>query len=396
MERSHYLHVHLPGRGRLTLSLPAGVERAIVSGKLTADAEVWHEQLRLWISVTRHPGMARLLSLVQLPGSRHVVPRPEPESFDLELPPRVAPVPAPSPGDPAQLPLIPLEEPDEFREFTEFLRRSAAAEERRATVRSSGPVRKSGPARVVVAGAADPVAPVRSRLRRLLPWDRVPTWAAAAALTLLSGVSVGLFFLMTSSGPDEPVAPVMTTNALSANGRGQPDSVAGLAALARPNILAAEERELETNLRIAEAVVWQPALDFSPELIGRSARKVDAVRNSISLYRIAAWRQIDSASRDTDVRLEPYEESVVVDEILDLVQSAVTLLSSRQGAFRVNGEILVFSDPEQAARYSWLRNRADSLLRTPVGTDSARLLRAPRRVVGRLVETLPAALVPTP
>jgi hypothetical protein len=395
MERSHYLHVHLPGRGRVTLSLPSGVERAIVSGKLTADAQVWHEHLRLWVSVTRHPRMAGLLSLVQLPGAPAAAEPPEPECFDLELPAAIAPVPAPAPGDPAQLPLIPLEEPDEFREFTEFLRRSAAAEERRATVRSSGPRRKSGPARVVVAGAADPVPPVKSRLRRWLPWDRVPTWAAAAALTLLSGLTVGLFFLMTSPGPGGPAAPVMTTNALSANGRGQ-DSVAELAALASPNVLAAEERELETNLRIAEAVVWQPALDFSPELIGRSARKVDAVRNSISLYRIAAWRQIDSTSRDTDVRLEPYEESVLVDEVLDLVQSAVTLLSTRQGAFRVHGEVLVFSDPEEAARYNWLRNRADSLLRTPLSTDRARLVRAPRRVVGRLVETLPAALVPSP
>lgn len=82
--------------------------------------------------------------------------------------------------------------------------------------------------------------------------------------------------------------------------------------------------------------------------------------------------------------------------MLSLVQSAVSLLDSLITAFHVNGEVLVFSDPGQAARYSWLRHRADSLLRTPVPGDSAHLLRAPRRVVTRLLETLPTALVRTP
>ena len=405
MDRSHYLHVHLPGRGRLTLSLPSGVERAIISGKLTADALVWYEQLDLWVSISRHPGMAGLLSLVQLPATPPSPRLEPPELLDLELPPKVdAEVqPALQSQDPAQLPLMVLDEVDEYREFSEFLRRSSEAESRRATVRTSGAVRSSAPARIVVAGAAEPEKKT-GRLRRLLPPDLiprhlvtrylVPRWAATVALTLLSSLALGLF-LFRSAGDSGQVTPVMTTNALSANGRGL-DSSSVVAALAEPNPLDPEERELETNLRIAEAVIWQPAIDFSPELIWRSARKVDAVRNSISLYRIGAWREIDSTIRDTSSLLEPYEEAVRVDEVLNLVQSAVGLLDSLITAFRVNGELLVFSDANQAARYSWLQHRADSLLRTPVAADSTPLVRAPRRVVSRLVETLPTAIVQTP
>jgi hypothetical protein len=403
MDRSHYIHVHLPGRGRLTLSLPSGVERAIISGKLTADAQVWYEQLNLWVSISRHPRMASLLSLVQLP-TTPPSPRPEaPELFDLELPQKVEAPAAIQSQDPDQLPLIVLEEVDEYREFSEFLRRSSQAEERRVTVRRSGAVRSSGPARVVVAGAAKPkgkanrlrgLIPSYLIPRHLVPRYLVPRWAATVALTLLSSLALGLF-LFRSSGESGQVTTVMRTNALSANGRGL-DSSGVAAALAEPNPLDPEERELETNLRIAEAVIWQPAIDFSAELIWRSARKVDAVRNSISLYRIGAWRQIDSAIRDTSSLLEPYEEAVRVDEVLSLVQSAVTVLDSAITTFRINGEVLVFSHAGRAARYSWLRHRADSLLRTPVAADSTPLLRAPRRVVSRLVETLPTAIVQAP
>jgi hypothetical protein len=395
MDRSHFLHVHLPGRGRLTLSYPAGVERAIIGGRLTADAEVWYEQINLWVSIARHPGMASLLSLVQLPtGDRRSREEPEDEKLlDQELPPPVAPVPAPPAvlADPMQLPLIPLNEEDEYHEFSEFLRRSSEAEKRFLTVRSSGPLRVTAPARVVVAGSIEPArVPRARRLLNLFPRYLVPGWAASVALTLLSTLAIGLFFLVRAGGSGDQATPVMVTNALSAAGLA-PDS-GGVLALAEPNPLAGEERELETNLRIAEAVVWQPAIDFSPEMIGRSARKVDAIRNSISLYRIGAWRQIDSASRDTSALLEPFEEVIRVDEVLNLVQSAVGLLDSLT-RFRVHGEVLVFTDPDQAARYSWLRNRADSLLKSPVSEDSLHLLRAPRRVVSRLLETMPPAVV---
>src|SRR6185503_19825267 len=105
------------------------------------------------------------------------------------------------------------------------------------------------------------VSPVQ-RLRTLFPRYLVPGWAASVALTLLSTLAIGLFFLVRSGGTSDQVTAVTVTNALSAGGRA-PDSTGELA-LTKPNPLAAEERELETNLRIAEAVVWQPAIDFSP------------------------------------------------------------------------------------------------------------------------------------
>ena len=339
--------------------------------------------------------MARLLQLVQLPTSSPTRRLDPPELFDLDLPPKVAPEPVVESHDPAQLPLIPLEEFDEYREFAEFLKRSSEAEERRLIVRSSGPIRPSQPARVIVAGALEPVRKVGERLKRWVPRALVPSWAASIALTILGTLAVGLFFAMRSSDSARGVVPVMVTNALSAGGQGL-DSIASDVP-AEPSPLSNEERELETNLRIAEAVVWQPAIDFSPELIWRSARKVDAVRNSISLYRIAAWRHIDSLTGDSDPLLEPYEEAVRVDEVLTLVRSSVSLLDSLITTFHVHGEVLVFSDQGQADRYGWLRNRADSLLRLPVTEDTVNhLLRAPRRVVTRLVETLPAAVVRTP
>ena len=393
MDRSQYLHVHLPGRGRLTLSVPSGVERALISGKLTADAEVWYDQIQLWVKISRHPEMARLLQLVELPTS----PTPEPEflePFDLDLPAKVALPAGVESHDPAQLPLIPVAEADEHREFAEFLKRSSEAEVRRRTVRSSGSVRPSQPARVLVSGALEPVRKAGERLRHWVPRALVPSWAASIALTVLGALAVGLFFAVRSSDLRRDVAPVMVTNALSAYGEGI-DSIVGTVP-AEPSPLAAEERELETNLRIAEAVVWQPALDFSPELIWRSARKVDAVRNSISLYRIAAWRHIDSLTSDTDPLLEPFDEAVRVDEVLNTVQTAVSLLNSLNTAFHVHGEVLVFADQSQADRYVSLRNRADSLLRSPISEDTTHLLRAPRRVITRLVETLPAAVVRTP
>lgn len=394
MDRSHYIHVHLPGRGRVTLSFPAGIERAIVSGLLTADAEAWYEQLNLWVSISRHPAMVHILSMVQLPSWSPATSTAVPElpELELDLPKETQPE-IQQPTDETLLPLIPLEE-DEYHEFSQFLKRSSAAAERREAVRTSGPLRTSGPAQVFVAGAPD-AEEVPGRLRRLMPSYLVPGWAATIALTLLSGLAVGLF-LLGQTGRNDLAGSVTVTNALSAGWGGPQDSVVSMAALILPNPLAPEERELENNLRIAEAVVWQPAIDFTPEFIWRSARKVDAVRNSISLYRIGAWRVIDSVSRDTNPLLEPYEEAVRVDEVLNLVQSAVTLLDSLIPSFRINGELLVFSDPAKADRYTWLRHRADSLLHTPVAIDTLRLVRAPRRVVTRLLETLPTAIVRTP
>ena len=87
MDRSHYLHVHLPGRGRVTLSLPSGVERAILSGKLTADAQVWYEQISLWVSISRHPVLAGLLNREQVPPLPELRQAESSAVFDRERPP---------------------------------------------------------------------------------------------------------------------------------------------------------------------------------------------------------------------------------------------------------------------------------------------------------------------
>jgi hypothetical protein len=357
-----------------------------MSGRLPPDAQVWHEPIRLWISIKRHPEMTRLL--------QRATSSQQPQEQEQELKPVPAPIPEAEYQDPAQLPLIPLEDFEPHQEFTQFLARSSAAEERRRAVRTSGPSRTSGPVQIFVAGARE-LRKGQRRLQRLVARYQVPGWAAMLTLTLLGSLAIALFFIGRASGSKDLPVPVTVTNALSAYGRGV-DSTADLSALAAPNPLAGEERELENNLRIAEAVVWQPAIDFSPESIWRSARKVDAIRNSISLYRIGAWRQIDSASRDTDPMLEPYEEAERIDDVLNLMQSAVTLLDSLITGFHVNGETLVFTSPDQADRYSWLRQRADSLIRLPVAVDSPPRVRAPRRIVSRLLETLPTAIVRTP
>jgi hypothetical protein len=389
----------------MTLSLPHGVERALASGRLPADAEAWHSGLQLWIRVSRHPEVAGLMHTAEM--AMFEMPDPDLDLFSLPPIPAVLPESAEpvveepitlsavvGQPDPSQLPLIPLENVEPHFEFSQFLQRSSAAEERRQAVRSSGGVRASGPLRVVVAGAEE-IRNGQRRLRRLLAQYQVPGWAAVLTVLLLGTSAAGLFFLGRATAPGSTLpVPITVTNALPANWAWPGDSIVDAAVLAIPNPLALEEQELENNLRLSESVVWQPAIDFaSAEQRSRSSRKLDAVRNSISLYRIAAWRQIDSASRDSDPRLEPFEESTRIDEVLKLMQSAVMLLDSLAPTFRVNGELLVFNNEVPASRYSWLRRRADSLVLAPVSGDTLLgVPRGPRRVVSRLLETMPHAI----
>ncbi|MEP7326356.1 MAG: hypothetical protein ABI836_10440 [Gemmatimonadota bacterium] len=59
MEESKYLHFRIQGRGRLTLSIPDGVGRALQSGRLPLTADVWLDALGVWIPMARHPEVAR-------------------------------------------------------------------------------------------------------------------------------------------------------------------------------------------------------------------------------------------------------------------------------------------------------------------------------------------------
>lgn len=60
MKSYPYVHLRIPGRGRLTLSMPDGVSRALQSGRLPATAHVWLAPIGAWIPLARHQGLARL------------------------------------------------------------------------------------------------------------------------------------------------------------------------------------------------------------------------------------------------------------------------------------------------------------------------------------------------
>jgi hypothetical protein len=410
MDRSHYLHVHIPGRGRLTLSLPDGVARALRDGRLPDDTEAWYPDLKVWVLLTLHPVVRELLA-----GDRQPE-RASPGSLDLfqslDDPASVSAVDSqildgtqaePEPSkvlepDPAQLPLIPLEDwVYQQDEFSRFLARSIEQEQRRDSVRNSGGARPSGALRVFVAGIdatgtpAQAEKPLGGRLR--LSSLRL---VAAVVLLLVGGSAAGILWYVRVGGSAAGPRPNLTvTNALSA-GRPNPEDSAAFPALSPDgsapviNPLAESETDLENNLRIAEAAVWQPALDFaSADQIVRSIRKVDAVRNSLSLYRVASWQLIDSLHRDSDPRQEPFTEATRIDDVLNVMQSAVVLLDSLLDNYHVRGDLLVFDRAQDAERYNALCRKADSLIRAPVDLDSSRSIRAPRRVVMRLLGTLP-------
>ena len=62
MDRTSYLLLHIPGRGRLTLSFPGGVERAIRNGRLPGDTEALLEPEGVWLPLDRHPVFVSLLT----------------------------------------------------------------------------------------------------------------------------------------------------------------------------------------------------------------------------------------------------------------------------------------------------------------------------------------------
>jgi hypothetical protein len=405
MAHQSFIYVHIPGQGTLTLSW-AALERALIAGRLPENTEAWHGGIGLWVALGHHPDVQAVVQMAGLPDLP--VPRAEPLvdpefepvvdlDFDLveadQFEVTTASGSGKLEGSPIDLPLIPLEDLEPHREFSQFLQRSSAAEERRRAVRDSGGVRPDGPSWVFVASAAE----IRKGQRQVLRFfTRYPVvgWAALLALVLLGGTGFFVFGRIAGGQPAANV-PGSITNALSAAGRGPVDSVPVPAVLEAPNPLATAESELIANLQISEALFWQPESDFSGrEQLARSARKIDAVGNSISFYRIAAWRLIDSAYRDSDPRLEPYEEISRINDVLSLMRTTVVLLDSLVPHFKVSGKTLVFDTPDAADRYRWLRNRVDSLFHSPVEGDSLRLLRAPRRAVARLLKTLPAATAP--
>ncbi len=157
---------------------------------------------------------------------------------------------------------------------------------------------------------------------------------------------------------------------------------------------AGPEPELETRLRLAAAGSWRPQEDFgSPEAVIIARHKIDAVRNSISAYRIDMQRQNDSVHGTAAYQRsnEPFDETVKISAALKVVESTVQLLDSLRGNFRVSGNTLSFSRSLDADRWNGLRAKAESILALPVELDPyPGTIRPPRRVVTRLVASLPA------
>jgi len=364
----------------------------------------------MWLPVLAHPAIATLrknaFSDAYDYDFEFMAREPEPGPEPLALPNApVEPEPVePEPVEPEPvalegpgfLPLIPVGDWETHRaEFSRLVARSTAQEERRRSgrlsvgvrPRESGPVFFAGVAGVVV----DPLEVEPSTLARF----RVRLLAGAFLLLIAMGIGGWLWY----REPSTSLA-VDTTNVrvLSARER---DSLARASAgsnarIPTPGLLADLEAALENDLRIDEAVIWQPAIDFaSQEQVMRSARKLDAVRNSIGLYRLGAWRTVDSLNREGDPRLEPFAEGQRIDAVLGVMNAAVVFLDSLSGHFRVTGDLLVFELAQDAERYNAISRFADSLLRAPVELDSFPSIRAPRRVVTRLLSTLPSGVAPS-
>jgi hypothetical protein len=403
MPTPHYLHVHIPGRGQVTLSLPGGIERALRNGRLPDEAIVWHAPAEVWIPLTMHPEVARLQDECDFdyeflfesePGSEPVAAASDPSPVALES---VAPSPNHAEPDPAEplpaLPLIPVGDWEHhIAEFSKLVARATAQEQRREAARNSGALRRSESIPVFVAGTPDPVLEPEEEARvRSAKLKKRLMVGATAALVLMAAAGYW-WYQQPERGLVRPVHAQLTAR--------ERDSLAMASAgsnllVTEPNPLGDLEAALENDLRTAEAVIWQPAIDFGTgEQVLRSSRKIDAVRNSIGLYRLGAWRLVDSLDRQTDPRLEPFAEADRVDQILRVMQRAVVLLDSLTGHYRVDGEVLVFDSPADAAHYTGLALVADSLLRSPIELDSFPQVRAPRRVVTRLLSTLPAAVIP--
>lgn len=154
------------------------------------------------------------------------------------------------------------------------------------------------------------------------------------------------------------------------------------------------EADLETRLRLAGVLLWQPAEDFgSPESVLRSRRKVDAFFNSIQAYRVDLRRKAESegAARVGNL-MEPFDEASRIDEVVQAMAAAIAMLEDVPGRYTVRGGALAFDRPEDARRYNALRDSADALLRAPVPMDLHPTVRPPRRLVTRLLASLPAGL----
>jgi len=407
MPTPHYLIVHIPGRGQLTLSLPDGFERAFRYGRLPDNAEVWHSAAGLWLPILRHPAIVKLRENALSDAydydfeftAREPLERNEPAQAEVAVPEPVPTPAAPIEPEPVDhegadlLPLIPVGDWETHRaEFSRLVARSTAQEERRRSGRLSVGIRQLESVPVFFAGVAAVVEDPREVEPSTLARFRARLLAGAFLLLIAMGIGGWLWYRVpsTSLAVDSTNARVLSVRERDSLARA---SAGSNAHIPTPGLLADLEVALENDIRIDEAVTWQPAIDFaSQDQVVRSSRKLNAVRNSIGLYRLGAWRIVDGLHREGDPRLEPFAEAQRVDAVLGVMNAAVVFLDSLSGHYQVNGGVLVFERAEDAERYNAISRFADSLLRAPVELDSFPSARAPRRVITRLLSTLPSAV----
>lgn len=452
-----HLRLRIPGKGELTLSIPDGLIRALRENRLPARVEAWHAEREEWVSLTAHPAARRALETI---GS--YLPSPESSAADdlelvppseaaIETPDRVPePEPAPEPDPVAEVkPVEP--EPVESR-----------AEPVAPITESSPPVEPEPepPVELLDLRTAPPIAspeppPRQSRLdivppparheerrsREMRPSSqrqppppppepepppprrtfKIPGGRQLAMTAGVGALLLAVYFLKfkkAEPGTTTDSPPVAVTPADESRNAGTPpDSTATETALPDPGFVPADdpapriarlelqgvpgggpEADLETRLRLADALMWNPSADFgSPGAVLRSRRKVDAVLNSIQAYRVDMRRLADSAgAARLGNRMEPFDEASRIDEVVHTMGEAIAVLEDVSGRFAVRGGTLEFDRTDDARRYNALRERADSLLRARVEMDPNPGVRPPRRLVTRLLQTLPGGMARGP
>ncbi|HEV8123068.1 MAG TPA: hypothetical protein VGP80_02410 [Gemmatimonadales bacterium] len=441
----------------MTLSIPDGLIRALRENRLPAKVEVWHAELEQWVSLAAHPAARQALESIgpYLPEQDAIemlepemsATSPPPVEDDLAVEPEPAPevepevsAPAPDPLDlllaaaheflppampepvetaarepaPETLPPVPLvaetaqAEPPPARSSKLDITPPPRVRERRSLAMESPAERRrsAGPA----PPAPEPVPAPSSgfKLPFALPSRRILLVGVAAVIALVYFTRSRKEEVKTPAGqktvagaPSHP-----PTVAVPAPETADAESLpplpvdSGDTALT-PGALELQgvpggtpESDLETRLRLADALMWDPAQDFgSPGSVLRARRKVDAVRNSIQAYRVDMRRLDESsaASRQGN-RLEPFDEASRIDNVVSAMGAAIQFLEDVSGRFSVRGGTLEFDRPEDARRYNRLRDQADSLLQSPVEMDPRPIFRPPRRFVTRLLITLPGGM----
>jgi len=312
---------------------------------------------------------------------------PDPEVIILESP--ASPLPPPPPARSSRLDITPPPRSHERRELA-----TKPAADRRKQAATPAPPAEPAPApkrffqlpsrRILVGGGIAALIAagyfMKSQPGGGKPATAPPTVAAAANHT------------PAATAPPVESVPAEVLPVFPADSEDTAPHVGALELQGVPG--AGPESDLETRFRLADALMWDPARDFgSPEDVLRARRKVDAVLNSVQAYRVDMRRLAESGEGSKlGNRMEPFDEASRIDEVIHAMGDAISLLEDMTGRFAVRGGTLEFDRAEDARRYNRLRDRADSLLRAPVEMDLHPIVRPPRRLVSRLLTTLPGGL----